>query len=417
MYKEALNDFEPVQLIQGNVMVEWNWVGQGLSGGYQEEDPGDIPMLSFTICSCPCLDTSCRHWEPIPNASYGTQIPLDTPRAVLKRLAQKIMDRVYDEIQAGHPITNLCQDLSHIRNEGCPQCGSEEGYTGRSLEYHLARFDHKGNWVEDLGCDDSGPGGGPYTCCACGAEFEALPGRYPIDEKEGNPMNTAEISDRYSRQRDIVPPERLASCKATVVGVGAVGRQVALQLAAMGLPWMQIIDFDHVEESNLASQGYLEDDLGRAKVDATAALCRQINHRLDIFPVNDRFRRSREMGNILFNAVDSIETRGLLWEAVQNRVDLLVDGRMSAEVLRVLTAADPSSREYYPSTLFTAEQAFVGACTAKTTIYCANIAAGFMIAQFTKWLRNLPIDPDIQVNLLSMEMNILKEGDDYGRTG
>ncbi len=40
---------------------------------------------------------------------------------------------------------------------------------------------------------------------------------------------------RYSRQQDIVPSERLAGCKATVIGVGAIGRQVALQLTAMGV--------------------------------------------------------------------------------------------------------------------------------------------------------------------------------------
>ena len=67
---------------------------------------------------------------------------------------------------------------------------------------------------------------------------------------------------------------------------------------------------------------------------------------------------------------------------------------------------DSKSREYYPQTLFTAEQAHAGPCTAKTTIYCANIAAGFMLAQFTKYLRLLPVDPDIQVNLLASEINV-----------
>ena len=82
-------------------------------------------------------------------------------------------------------------------------------------------------------------------------------------------MNPEEIKERYSRQRDIVPPEKLEACKATVVGVGAIGRQVALQLAAMGIPWLQLTDFDVVESSNLASQGYLQDDMGKLKVQAT----------------------------------------------------------------------------------------------------------------------------------------------------
>ena len=223
--------------------------------------------------------------------------------------------------------------------------------------------------------------------------------------------------ERYSRQRDIGPLERLAQCKATVIGVGAIGRQVALQLAAMGVPWMQVVDFDDVEESNLASQGYLENDLGRPKVEATAELARQVNQQLQVHEVNDRFRRSMDIGNVVFCSVDRIETRQLIWRAVENRVSFFADGRMSAEVLRILTACDPASRKHYPTTLFTAGEAYAGACTAKATIYCANISAGFMIAQFTKWLRSLPIDADVQVNLLSMEMDILKEGDGYGKTG
>jgi hypothetical protein len=31
-------------------------------------------------------------------------------------------------------------------------------------------------------------------------------------------------TERYSRQKDIVPMERIESCKATVIGVGAIGR-------------------------------------------------------------------------------------------------------------------------------------------------------------------------------------------------
>ena len=219
-------------------------------------------------------------------------------------------------------------------------------------------------------------------------------------------MNEEQTKQRYSRQQDIVPPDRLAEYRATVVGVGAIGRQVALQLAAMGISRLQLVDFDAVEISNLASQGYLQDDLGRPKVEATAALCRQVNSDLEIHEINDRFRRGMETGNVLFCAVDSIETRRLIWNATRDKVDIFIDGRMAAEVLRVLTACDVTSYEHYPTTLFAASQAYSGACTAKTTIYCANIAAGSMIAQFTKWLRRLPVEPDVQFNLLTMECTV-----------
>ena len=216
-------------------------------------------------------------------------------------------------------------------------------------------------------------------------------------------------NERYSRQADIVPADRLADCKATVIGVGAIGRQVALQLTAIGIPWLQLVDFDCVEESNLASQGYLQNDLERPKVQATADLCQNINHHLEVHEVNDRFRRSMKIGDVIFVCVDSIETRRLIWQAIKDKARFVADGRMSAEVLRVITACDTKSREYYPSTLFAAEEAFRGACTAKTTIYCANIAAGFMVAQFTKYLRQLPIDYDIQLNLLASELSVGSE--------
>ena len=113
-----------------------------------------------------------------------------------------------------------------------------------------------------------------------------------------------------------------------------------------------------------------------------------------------------DTGNVLFCCVDSIDTRRLIWNAAGDKIDFFCDGRMSAEVLRVLTAADAESRDHYPTTLFSAAEAYAGSCTAKSTIFCANIAAGMMLAQFSQWLRQLPIGPDICLNLLASEMTV-----------
>jgi len=64
-----------------------------------------------------------------------------------------------------------------------------------------------------------------------------------------------------------------------------------------------------------------------------------------------------------------------------------------------LTACDFASRKHYPTTLFHSDEAFEGSCTAKTTIYCASIAAGLMIAQFTKYSQ--PISAHQAVNKYS----------------
>ena len=77
---------------------------------------------------------------------------------------------------------------------------------------------------------------------------------------------------------------------------------------------------------------------------------------------------------------------------------------MLGEVIRVLTAADADSRRHYPTTLFRQSEAQAGRCTAHGVIYTANIAAGLMTHQFTRWLRKTPVDPDITLNLMESEL-------------
>ena len=79
---------------------------------------------------------------------------------------------------------------------------------------------------------------------------------------------------------------------------------------------------------------------------------------------------------------------------------------MAAEALRVITAFDATSRRRYPETLFASQEPYSGSCTAKSTIFCANVAAGLMLSQFAKWLRRMPVDFDCQMNLLSAELTI-----------
>lgn len=220
------------------------------------------------------------------------------------------------------------------------------------------------------------------------------------------------LSDRDIRQRDIVPPDRLASCHALVIGVGAIGRQAALQLAAVGMPQLTLIDHDDVRVENLAPQGYLVEDVQSLKVHATATLCQKINPQIQVTPIAERFKRSsaKELASagrlIVFVCVDSIVTRKLIWESVRHRSALFIDGRMNALVIRVLTSNSPATDRHYPQTLFTAEEAYSGLCTARSTIFTASIAAGLMVGQMTKWLRDLPVDPDLMLNLLAAELTV-----------
>ncbi len=212
------------------------------------------------------------------------------------------------------------------------------------------------------------------------------------------------VSDRFVRQSELVPMEKLRPLTVTVIGVGAIGRQVALQLAALGVRKLQLIDFDNVEPTNITTQGYLAADLGQFKVDATAQAVQAIDASLKVEQVLDRFRPGLVTGEAVFICVDSISSRSAIWRALRHQCLFWCDGRMRGEVLRILTATDSMSRDHYDTTLFTQEEAQIGSCTSRSTIYTASIAAGLMLHQFTRWLRKIPVDFDMTINLLAGEM-------------
>ena len=210
--------------------------------------------------------------------------------------------------------------------------------------------------------------------------------------------------DRFVRQADLVPQTRLAGLSITVIGVGAIGRNLSLQLAAIGARRLQLVDFDHVDETNITTQGYWRQDLGLPKVAALGRTLTAIEPQLQLDLIPDRFRPQHPIGDVVFCCVDSIETRTAIWRAVKTRTQFWADGRMRGEVLRILTATEETSQQHYGTTLFTAAEAQAGSCTAKSTLYAATIAAGLMVHQFTRWLRGLAIDRDLSLNLLASEL-------------
>jgi sulfur carrier protein ThiS adenylyltransferase len=179
---------------------------------------------------------------------------------------------------------------------------------------------------------------------------------------------------------------------------------------------MDLVDFDVVGVENLAPQAYWQSDLGKSKVEPTAHACRLLNPAVRIGEYNERFRRSSPrtlaafadptVRPVVFCCVDSIATRQLVWEAVRPMAAFFADGRMSAEVIRILAVGQPALDAYYATTLFAPEQAYQGSCTSRSTVYTASIAAALMLSQFTRSLREMPVDRDLHLNLLSSELSV-----------
>jgi molybdopterin-synthase adenylyltransferase len=221
------------------------------------------------------------------------------------------------------------------------------------------------------------------------------------DAKPSSPQ-----TDRFRRQQSLVPQTRLQAIQATVIGLGAIGRQVALQLAAIGCRKVQLFDFDQVDHTNRTTQGYAFREVGIAKVWAARTQMLAIEPDMRIEVVEDRYRAKYHVGDAVFCCVDSISARAAIWRSAEPRCRFWADGRMLGETIRVLAVADASGRNRYPATLFAQSEAQQGRCTSRSTIYAAGIAAGLMLHQLARWLRDLPVDLDTTFNLLAGEYTV-----------
>jgi adenylyltransferase/sulfurtransferase len=109
------------------------------------------------------------------------------------------------------------------------------------------------------------------------------------------PSEYVELSDEeleyYSRQ--IVMTEmgysaqlKLKNSKACLVGLGGLGSPASMQLAAMGVGYLRIVDRDVVELTNLHRQHlYGFDDVGYPKVEAAAKRLRNLNPYITVEPL------------------------------------------------------------------------------------------------------------------------------------
>lgn len=211
------------------------------------------------------------------------------------------------------------------------------------------------------------------------------------------------MEDRFTRQDDFVPRDKLAEVSPVVIGVGAVGRPLVIQLVSMGAKDISLIDHDTVEESNVVTQGYFTSDINSRKVYAALSVMHEFTNEVLTHRVADRKFQSSDLEGlsrpVVFACVDCIEVRAHIFRACgRYGVPLMVDARIAQEQIQVLTVT-PDTRDAYHDTLFPASETHEGNCTARGTIYNGHIASGMMLHQFTRWLRDIKTDPRITYDL------------------
>lgn len=141
-----------------------------------------------------------------------------------------------------------------------------------------------------------------------GAEDEQI----PLEERERFDRQLRYFSD--VGEDGPTPNEcqrRLREAVVAVLGVGGLGGRVALELACTGVGELRLFDGDRVEVSNLDRQiQFAESDVGRRKVEVTAARLRSFNSALKVRSTFGRIESPEMLSGCIAGAdlvVDAID--------------------------------------------------------------------------------------------------------------
>jgi molybdopterin/thiamine biosynthesis adenylyltransferase len=114
--------------------------------------------------------------------------------------------------------------------------------------------------------------------------------------------------------------QRLQDARVGLLGLGGVGTHAALDLAAMGVGDLRILDYDTVELSNLNRQIlYTEADVGRKKVELAEARLRAFAPRLRLEAVELRLSSADDVAevvhdrDVVIGAIDRPKMQAAVW--------------------------------------------------------------------------------------------------------
>ena len=99
-----------MELTSGDTKVEFDYIGEGMSGDYDPDDPNDSPLLRFYVSK---IDYSTKEWEVVDGGSYCTYVDADTEIPTLA----KLLGIILQEVTASNFDKRRMAELSHMREE------------------------------------------------------------------------------------------------------------------------------------------------------------------------------------------------------------------------------------------------------------------------------------------------------------
>ena len=209
---------------------------------------------------------------------------------------------------------------------------------------------------------------------------------------------------KFNRQEKIVDTKTINNQHALIIGIGAVGREVARTIACNGVGKITMFDFDTVEDHNCVTQGFYHDDIGKSKVECTTEEILKINPDLQVISVNDRWRPKHDKTiveehgefDVMFSCVDSLSMREKLFQFYSDRIKVIFDCRIGGEMIRLLSVFDEKSKEHYSQTFGEDKDAYADGCHIPMIKHSANLGASMLVSQYISSLAGRPLYADRQ---------------------
>lgn len=204
------------------------------------------------------------------------------------------------------------------------------------------------------------------------------------------------------RHMDLFDAYRFGDTPVHVIGAGATGSWLVLQLAKLGISNITVWDFDEVEEHNIPNQLFGLQHIGMPKVEALAQIVKEYTG-LDIKTKNAKFQQGRLSGYV-FLMVDSMKGRWDIWTGsvkMKSAIKLLIEPRMGLNEARVYNV-DPTNvthQERYEACWYPDDEAEVSACgTSQSVITTAMLTASFCARQLVNHFNEVELFNEILID-------------------
>tara|TARA_R100000008_G_C3559239_1_gene155103 strand:- start:8 stop:661 length:654 start_codon:yes stop_codon:yes gene_type:complete len=190
-----------------------------------------------------------------------------------------------------------------------------------------------------------------------------------------------------------------------IVGCGAIGSSVATQLARLGANKFYLYDFDKVGIENVGVSQYIDEDIGKSKVDALYTHIKKIECSIEVKPTNNKFERYLgTKDDILILGLDSMSARMEIVKLLAEcpiKPAFVIDGRMGAEQYQQYIY-DNITVNKYEKNWYSDEDADSEPCTRKATSYCSNMSGSFISNSIKNLVMKQPYFKEIIFNFSTL---------------